>query len=52
MRFQELINKDNFETKNVNEFIDYIWNEAVGDLKNLFEVDLNRFNITLEEVIF
>ncbi len=52
MRFQGIINKANFETKNINEFIDYIWNEAIGDLQNLFEVDLNRLNLTIEEVIF
>jgi hypothetical protein len=38
------------ETESVNEFVNYIWNEAIGDLKNLFEVDLNMFHLPIEEV--
>jgi hypothetical protein len=40
----------NHDLLKINEFVSYIWNEAIGDIKSIFEFDLNKFNLTIEEV--
>ena len=36
----------------VSEFVEFIWNEAIGDLENLFNIDFKSFKdlFTIEQV--